>query len=114
MRAGLPKGLQMYEMRRHGPFAARRMHQSWLPQAVWQRQLDREEEFLRTAALLRARRKSRALAAMGIVAAAGLMVGGTHVAARGADEQPRPPASVIDCAPATSWQVSAVDERVSG
>ena len=84
------------------------------PRSVWQRRLDREEDLLRTAALLRARRKSRALAAMGIVAAAGLMVGGTHVAARGSDEQPRPPASVIYCVPAASWQVSVADEGVSG
>jgi len=84
------------------------------PLSVWQRRLDREEELLRTAALLRARRKSRALAAVGIVAAAGLMVGGTHVAARGTDEQPRPPASVIDCMPAASWRVSVAEEGASG
>lgn len=105
----------MYEMRRHDPFAARRMtHHLSPPLSVWQRRLDREEELLRTAALLRARRKSRALAAVGIVAAAGLMVGGTHVAARGTDEQPRPPASVIDCMPAASWRVSVAEEGASG
>ncbi len=90
------------------------MHQLFPPHTEWQRRREREEELLRTAALRRERRKNRTLAAMGIVAAAGLMVGGTHVAAWGADHQPQPPASVVDCVPASSWQFGVVEEGVSG
>ena len=100
----------MDEMHRHDPFVGRRMmHASW-PHTVWQRRREREEEFLRATAFRRAQRKSRALAAMGIVAAACVMVGGTHVAARGGEPQAQPPASVIDCPPATGWQINTVDE----
>jgi len=78
------------------------MHQPLPSHAAWQRRREREEEILRNAELLRARRKSQALAAMGIVAVACLMVGGTHVAARTAE--PQPPASVIECVPVASGQ----------
>ena len=88
------------------------MHQAFPGATAWQRRHDREEAFLRNADLLRAQRKSRALAAMGIVAAACVMVGATHVAARAGEPQALPPANVIDCLPSTGWHIDAVDEGV--
>ena len=103
----------MYDMRRHDTFVGRRMmHQPLPSDAAWQRRREREEEFLRTAEVVRARRKSQALAAMGIVAAACLMVGGTHVAARTAE--PQPPASVIECVPVASGQAIGMKGSVWG